>query len=72
MTRLTTLNNQEWFHSNPKFEFKSRQTTQMKLQTWHDSTFNYLNLTNIDGVVVVLYKVNTDQALNIKIFKNSC
>ena len=33
--------------------------------------FNYLNLMNIGGIVVVLYKVNMDQALNIKIFKNS-
>ena len=36
------------------------------MQTWHDSTFNHLNLTNINGVVIILYKVNMDQALNIK------
>ena len=30
------------------------------MQTWHDPAFNHfnLNLANIDGVVVVLYKIN--------------
>ena len=27
ITRLAILSIKEWFHSNPKFEFKSRQTT---------------------------------------------